>query len=180
MWSLRQLLFARQTGSSLPILEMCKFRFRLVHWIDPSSIEHIYACLFLVFLLTPYLELCLFYLNITHPSDQETAYLLRNSLPVDGQSTCASSAAIASISAFALKSDSLAAAIRCTCTALSNLNLHTFCDNSTLFCEKRHTDKNSKHCITTRSGISSADLWRSRSQWSHCSPQRNIWNRCIL
>ena len=26
------------------ILEMCKFRFRLVHWIDPRSIEHNYAC----------------------------------------------------------------------------------------------------------------------------------------
>jgi len=23
---------------------MCKFRFRLVHWIDPHSIEHGYAC----------------------------------------------------------------------------------------------------------------------------------------
>ena len=23
---------------------MCKFRFRLVHWIDPRSIEHSYAC----------------------------------------------------------------------------------------------------------------------------------------
>ena len=28
MWSLRRLLFVRQTGSSLPILEMCGFRFR--------------------------------------------------------------------------------------------------------------------------------------------------------
>ena len=28
MWSLRRLLFKRQTGSSLPILEVCKFRFR--------------------------------------------------------------------------------------------------------------------------------------------------------
>jgi len=28
MWSLRRLLFVRQTGSSLPILEMCGLRFR--------------------------------------------------------------------------------------------------------------------------------------------------------
>jgi len=28
MWSLRRLLFARQTGSSLPILEVCGFRFQ--------------------------------------------------------------------------------------------------------------------------------------------------------
>ena len=28
MWSLRRLLFERQTGSSLPILEVCGFQFR--------------------------------------------------------------------------------------------------------------------------------------------------------
>jgi len=28
MWSLQGLLFVRQTGSSLPILEVCGFRFR--------------------------------------------------------------------------------------------------------------------------------------------------------
>ena len=93
MWSYRRLLFVRQNGSSLPILEvcgfrfrqfsgsgdhifqhistkshvqikfsnalysivnntgnrnrileMCKFRFRLLHWIDPRSIVHSYAC----------------------------------------------------------------------------------------------------------------------------------------
>ena len=32
------------TGNRNRILEMCKFRFRLLHWIDPRSIEHSYAC----------------------------------------------------------------------------------------------------------------------------------------
>jgi len=34
-----------ETGNRNRILEMCKFRFLLVHWIDPRSIEHSYACL---------------------------------------------------------------------------------------------------------------------------------------
>ena len=33
-----------ETENRNQILEMCKCRFRLVHWIDPSSIEHNYAC----------------------------------------------------------------------------------------------------------------------------------------
>ena len=33
-----------ETGYRNRILEMCKFRFWLVHWIDPRSIEHNYAC----------------------------------------------------------------------------------------------------------------------------------------
>jgi len=33
-----------ETGNRNQILETCKFRFKLVHWIDPSSIEHNYAC----------------------------------------------------------------------------------------------------------------------------------------
>jgi len=37
MWSLRRLLFVRQTGSSLPILEMCGFRF----WQFSGSGDHI-------------------------------------------------------------------------------------------------------------------------------------------
>jgi len=37
-----------ETGNRNRILEMCKFRFRLVHWIDPRSIEHSYACYFSV------------------------------------------------------------------------------------------------------------------------------------
>ena len=35
-----------ETGNRNRILERCKFRFWLVHWIDPRSIEHNYACLF--------------------------------------------------------------------------------------------------------------------------------------
>ena len=34
-----------ETGSRNRILEMRKFRFWMVHWIDPRSIEHSYACL---------------------------------------------------------------------------------------------------------------------------------------
>jgi len=34
----------RHAVSRLDILLMCKFRFRLVHWIDPRSTEHSYAC----------------------------------------------------------------------------------------------------------------------------------------
>ena len=33
-----------ETGNRNWILEMCKFQFWLVHWIDPRSIEHSYAC----------------------------------------------------------------------------------------------------------------------------------------
>ena len=33
-----------ETENRNRVLEMCKFRFRLVHWIDPRSIEHSYAC----------------------------------------------------------------------------------------------------------------------------------------
>jgi len=33
-----------ETGNRNKILEMCKFRFWLMHWIDPCSIEHSYAC----------------------------------------------------------------------------------------------------------------------------------------
>ena len=33
-----------ETGNRNRILEMCKFRFWLVHWIDPRSLEHSYAC----------------------------------------------------------------------------------------------------------------------------------------
>ena len=33
-----------ETGNRNRILEMRKFRFWLVHWIDPRSIEHSYAC----------------------------------------------------------------------------------------------------------------------------------------
>ena len=33
-----------ETGNRNQILERCKFRFWLVHWIDPRSIEHTYAC----------------------------------------------------------------------------------------------------------------------------------------
>jgi len=38
MWSLRLLLFIRQTGSSLPILEVCGFRFRQFS----CSVDHIF------------------------------------------------------------------------------------------------------------------------------------------
>jgi len=38
MWSLRRLLFVRQTGSSLPILEMCGFRF----WQYSGPDDHIF------------------------------------------------------------------------------------------------------------------------------------------
>jgi len=38
IWSLRRLLFVRQTGSSLPILEMCGFRF----WQFSGSGDHIF------------------------------------------------------------------------------------------------------------------------------------------
>jgi len=34
-----------ETGNRNRILGMCKIRFWLVHWIDPRSIEHNYACL---------------------------------------------------------------------------------------------------------------------------------------
>jgi len=34
-----------ETGNRNRILETCKFRFQSVHWIDPSSIEHNYACI---------------------------------------------------------------------------------------------------------------------------------------
>jgi len=37
-----------ETGNRNGILEWCKFQFWLVHWIDPRSIEHIYACFFLL------------------------------------------------------------------------------------------------------------------------------------
>jgi len=33
-----------ETGNRNHILEKCKIRFWLVHWIDPRSIEHNYAC----------------------------------------------------------------------------------------------------------------------------------------
>jgi len=33
-----------ETGNKNRILEMCKFRVRLVHWIDQGSIEHNSAC----------------------------------------------------------------------------------------------------------------------------------------
>jgi len=33
-----------ETGNRNRILERCKIRFWLVHWIDPLSIEHNYAC----------------------------------------------------------------------------------------------------------------------------------------
>jgi len=33
-----------ETGNRNRILGWCKFRFWLVHWIDPRSIEHNYAC----------------------------------------------------------------------------------------------------------------------------------------
>jgi len=33
-----------ETENRNRILERCKFRFWLVHWIDPRSIEHNYAC----------------------------------------------------------------------------------------------------------------------------------------
>jgi len=33
-----------ETGNRNRILERCKFRFWLVHWIDPRSIEQNYAC----------------------------------------------------------------------------------------------------------------------------------------
>ena len=35
-----------ETGNRNRILEMCKFRLWLVHWIDPRSIEHSYACIY--------------------------------------------------------------------------------------------------------------------------------------
>ena len=38
MWSLRRLLFVRQTGSSLPILEVCGFRF----WQFSDCSDHIF------------------------------------------------------------------------------------------------------------------------------------------
>jgi len=38
MWSIRRLLVVRQTGSSLPILEMCGFRF----WQFSGSGDHIF------------------------------------------------------------------------------------------------------------------------------------------
>jgi len=38
MWSLRRLLFVRETGSSLPILEMCGFRF----WQFSGCGDHIF------------------------------------------------------------------------------------------------------------------------------------------
>jgi len=38
MWSIRRLLFVRQTGSSLPILEMCGFRF----WQFSGYGDHIF------------------------------------------------------------------------------------------------------------------------------------------
>jgi len=34
-----------KTGNRNRILERCKIRFWLVHWIDPHSIEHNYACM---------------------------------------------------------------------------------------------------------------------------------------
>ena len=34
-----------ESGNRNRILEMCKFRFRLVLWIDPCSVEHSYVCL---------------------------------------------------------------------------------------------------------------------------------------
>jgi len=33
-----------ETGNTNRILEMCKFQFRLVHWIYQCSTEHSYAC----------------------------------------------------------------------------------------------------------------------------------------
>ena len=33
-----------ETGNRNRVLERCKIRFWLVHWIDPRSIEHNYAC----------------------------------------------------------------------------------------------------------------------------------------
>ena len=33
-----------ETGNRNRILERCKIRFWLLHWIDPRSIEHNYAC----------------------------------------------------------------------------------------------------------------------------------------
>jgi len=38
-----------ETENRNRILEMCKFRFRLVQWIDRRSIEHSYACFSAVF-----------------------------------------------------------------------------------------------------------------------------------
>jgi len=38
MWSLRRLLFVRETGSNLPILEKCGFRF----WQFSGSVDHIF------------------------------------------------------------------------------------------------------------------------------------------
>ena len=35
---------ANETGNRNQILEMCKFRLWLAHWIEPRSIEHSYAC----------------------------------------------------------------------------------------------------------------------------------------
>ena len=40
MWSLQRLLFERQTGSSLPILEVCGFRFSLFWVMDLG--QHIF------------------------------------------------------------------------------------------------------------------------------------------
>ena len=40
-----------ETGNRNRILERCKFRFWLVHWIDPRSIEHNYACIVFVSVL---------------------------------------------------------------------------------------------------------------------------------
>jgi len=41
MWSHRRLLFVRQTGSSLPILEVCRFRFRQFSGSGDHSFQHI-------------------------------------------------------------------------------------------------------------------------------------------
>jgi len=41
MWSLRRLLFQRQTGSSLPILEVCGFRFRQFSGYDNQIFQQI-------------------------------------------------------------------------------------------------------------------------------------------
>jgi len=39
-------LMVNETGNRNRTSEMFKFRFWLVHWIDPRSIEYSYACLF--------------------------------------------------------------------------------------------------------------------------------------
>jgi len=71
-----------ETGNRNRILEVCKFRLSLVHWIDPRSIEHNFAsCSF----TDPFVSIITVNVVIHLCSYQQTRIITSNRLPSEEQ-----------------------------------------------------------------------------------------------